>query len=494
MSRRTLIKEKSDIKMEINNIVTCYYDVIVVGAGPAGLFAAYKLCEKKGHDFSILVIDKGESPDNRTCEALNGICGKCENCNLVSGGGGSGLFSDGKLIMDVHSGGHLKEIFKTNKKEALEREVETVINKFALNYIHKKSLQNSGMLKCIHDATLNFKPFIVTHLGSANLKKFVLSLISHLKSQGASFKFNTKVLDIEFEPIGERWIIETDRNKSIKKFSSKYLLISVGKEGNLWLSNLIAEKFKGFVDDNNTFIGLRMEIDDRTAKNFYNISLDPKICKFFGETKVKTHCFCRHGQILILKYFGLPLAGGHSPNIEIDEKYNPTRYANSNLAFIYRDNKVCTYKNAIKIMQKVDEITNGKLIVQRLGDYLNDVHTTNEKLSKNHIRPSNLNIAPGRIDEEILPGFRDYFISFLELLSFCAPGIMDQDNLLYAPTIEWWMRKIHVNANMMVEIGEPNLYVIGDGSGWTQGIVQSAATGIVAADDILRGLFPNSKN
>ncbi len=122
--------------------------------------------------------------------------------------------------------------------------------------------------------------------------------------------------------------------------------------------------------------------------------------------------------------------------------------------------------------------------MQRLGDYLNGIPTTKQKLNDNNIKPSNLNITPGHISEEILPGFKGNFLLFLEHLSSCVPDVLNPNNLIYVPAIEWWMKKIEVNEDMEV-YNLPDLYAIGDGSGLTQGIVQSAATGIIAAEDVL---------
>ena len=323
------------------------------------------------------------------------------------------------------------------------------------------------------------------HLGSTNLRQFTLSFISYLQQRNVEFLFNAEVSDIGYDSSSKQWCIEVNGNDNTfsKKIESQYIGVSVGKEGNFWVSDLV-EKLGGEVEDNSTYIGVRMEINNSTAKHLYNFSLDPKICQCFGEIKIKTHCFCRHGQILLLKYFGLPLVGGHSPVIEIDENYDPRKFPYSNFAILYRDKKVCTWQKAIEIMKKVNEITGGNLLVQRLGDYLHDVPTTMQKLNNNNIKMRNANITPGHISDDILPGFKDVFIAFLKELSSYIPNIMHPDNLLYAPALEWWMRKVSVNKDREV-LNLPNFYAIGDGSGWTQGIVQSAATGIIAARNIL---------
>ena len=463
-------------------------DVTIIGAGPGGLFAAMEIVEKVGKQVEILVIDKGKSPIQRRCSAPINGCQNCKICELISGGGGAGFFSDGKLVYDIYSGGYLKEIIPFNKKRKIEERIKEVIDTFISKYLYKTPTLHEKINNCLQQRKLNFKPYPVIHIGSNKLRFFSQQLISYLQKRNVKFLFNTEVKDFQYDIYSNRWIIKiVNRNRrSSQIISSNYLIGSVGKEGNFWFTELI-ERLGGSVEDNNTYIGIRMEINDITAKNFYNISLDPKICFKNDTDKIKTHCFCRHGQVLLLKYYNLPLAGGHTPYLEIDEQYNPEKFPNSNFAILYRNKSICTKDKALEIMKKINEMTGGKLLVQRLGDYLNNIPTTKEKLSGNKIKPSNYNIVPGRIPDELLPGFREISITFLKKLDACAPGILDQDNLLYFPAIEWWMRKVEVNKNMEVK-NLPNLYAIGDGSGWTQGIVQSAATGIIAGNDIANKL------
>lgn len=463
--------------------------VIIIGAGPGGLFTAYEIVEKTGRGDNVLIIDKGKSPADRKCSALYNGCKNCPTCELISGGGGSGLFSDGKLTFDLHSGGYLKKyiVDSDEERERLEREIWYITNRFTSQYVYKKSFLGEEVISCFAKENLRIKSYPVVHLGSNNLIAFTKIFINYLQQNGVKFHYDTKVENIAYDTSYRRWNIKVSRGNTSQKFNSDYLAVAVGKEGNFWFSSLI-ENLGAKVEENNTYIGVRMEISDTIAKNLYKLSLDPKFYMCIGDLKIKTHCFCRHGQVMLLKYFGLPLVGGHTPYIEIDELYTSDKNPNSNFAILYRDKRICTREKAIEIMKTVNEFTGGKLLVQRLEDYLKDVPTTVEKLNNNSIKPSNHNIVPGKIPDNILPGFRKTFIPFLNRVSHCCPGIMHHDNLLYFPAIEWWMRKIEVNKNMEV-INLPNLYAVGDGSGWTQGIVQSAATGVIAAKNILEKML-----
>lgn len=455
-----------------------FYDVVILGAGPGGLFAANEILNRSDN-LSLILIDKGSSIEERVCPAINSKCTNCTICGLILGAGGSGLFSDGKLIWDIFSGSDLEEIISENDKKSLELRIRETIEKFAQGYIYKGSTYNFKHKKI----DFQFKPFAVLHLGSGNLRKFISNYLYHLEQCGADIAFNTQALNIIHDNSG--WLIElSDKDLNTLRMKCRYLIAAVGKEGNFWLSSLV-EKLGGNSEIRNTFVGVRIEIDNNTALPFYDISFNPKFSKNFADAKIKTHCFCRHGQVLLLKYFGLPLVGGHTPYIEIDKGYDPELFPNSNFAILYRNKSICTRDNSLKIMQEINKITQGNLLVQRLGDYLEDKPTDAEKLSSNTIIPSNSNIVPGRISEELMPGFREILISFLNNLSSISPNILNPDNLLYAPAIEWWMNKININVNMEVK-GLSGLFAVGDGSGWTQGIVQSAAMGILAADAILK--------
>ena len=467
-------------------------EVTIVGAGPGGLFAAHKLVNKLGGRVKILIVDRGCPSTIRSCKALINGCKNCKICDLVSGGGGAGLFSDGKLIFDLYSGGDLREIISPEKKREIESQIRDVIDTFSSKYVYKKSAFPDDVRSCLQKQNIHLKTYPVLHIGSYDLRNFIQQFITYLQKVNVKFLFNTEVKEIKYDFSSNQWTIKAISRKNTRIIRTNYLVLSVGKEGNFWLTNQL-EKFGGKVEDNYTYMGVRMEISDLSAKNFYDFSLDPKFSFCSDYVKIKTHCFCRHGQVILLKYSHLSpdysnllLAGGHTPYIEIDEQYNPEKFLNSNFAILYRDKSVCTKEKALEVMKECNKITNGKLLIQRLGDFVENIPTTEQKLKSNKIKPSNPNVVvPEEIPNNLLPGFRGIFIPFLEKLESCFPGVMDQDNLLYFPAIEWWMRKIKVNNNMEV-IGFPNLYVIGDGSGWTQGIIQSAATGIISASDILQ--------
>lgn len=459
------------------------FDVVIVGAGPGGLFTAYELVESCNQNIRILLIDKGSDISGRYCPAFETVCKKCKACHLISGAGGAGLFSDGKITIDLGAGsGHLKEIWSTDDIKNLKERIIKIIKNFSPSWTHYEIHDGEKLAECLKKGGLEFETRDILHFGSNNAKHFLISFISYLQNKGVKFLFNANVRTF-IKKTPSKWLIETEfEDKSKDRIEGDYLIVAVGKEGHHWFRSII-ENMGGHIKENNMFSGIRLEINDSTARPFYKITLDPKIRGNHGS--IKTHCFCRHGQILLLKYFDLPLLGGHTPFIETDAEYNPRDFPNSNFAILYRNPNISSWKEAINYMKRIEAITNGNLLIQRLGDYLKDSPTTYKKLKENSIQPSVPNITPGQLSDEILPSFRDKILPFLESLDVCIPGFLNPDNLIYAPAIEWWSVQIEVNRSLEVK-NLHNLYSVGDCSGMTLGLFQSAATGIMAAKDIIR--------
>ncbi|MDI6891268.1 MAG: hypothetical protein QMC83_10100, partial [Thermodesulfovibrionales bacterium] len=164
-------------------------EATIVGAGPAGLFTAIEIVERVGEKVRLLIIDKGKSPSTRKCEALINICKKCKTCELISGGGGAGLFSDGKLVYDIYSGGYLREINPFNKKKEIEKRIKEIIGTFTPKYLYKNSFLPENVNNCFQEQKLNFKPHPVIHIGSNNLRFFSQQLISYLQVRNVKLRW-----------------------------------------------------------------------------------------------------------------------------------------------------------------------------------------------------------------------------------------------------------------------------------------------------------------
>jgi uncharacterized FAD-dependent dehydrogenase len=223
------------------------------------------------------------------------------------------------------------------------------------------------------------------------------------------------------------------------------------------------------------YVGVRFECDSRTLRPLFNESLDPKIkIRFPDRTRMKTHCATLQGEIAPLHYEGLPLAGGHG--------YTDRKTGRGGFAILWdgirgRDN----FGYARDLMGAISRHTKGQLMVQRLVDFLSGRESSMEVVRAAY--PSVGQWSVGNIREFYPPSFSEKLQEFLGMIEDRVPGLRKSNGLLFAPAIEWWMRRVVAEPNSMRS--GAGIYVCGDGSGWSQGIVHAAATGIIAAEDLL---------
>ncbi len=448
-----------------------FFDILIVGAGPSGMFSAYKLLRNSPR-LKVGIIDKGN-------DIIQRINSKEVGENIVSGAGGAGLFSDGKLTLTLNAGGNL-DISDTYATKYINFIKNTLIG-----------LDGSSVLKnpCFYenfiDYDLNYKPLPIRHFGTYNLKKVLIKFWEELSELGVNSYFNNKVIDFHKEKESFKVITQTNR-KHKKILRTKRLIFAVGKEGSLWLGNILDKKFDIKSKKNRIYLGVRLETP--FAEKLSKISFDPKFYMYFSDnSKIKIHCFNRRGKVLSLKYFGLPLAGGHSPFTE----KNSCNYLNLNTSFAVllsdTNGKKFDLEIVLKYMSNINKLTNGNLLVQRLEDFINNEPTTYKKLERNSIQPSQKDAIPGNIASLNLQyNFNDKFIDFIIKLSKVDPSFYTGDILIYAPVVEWWMPKIETAKNL--ETSVKDLYVIGDGAGVSQGISYAGTTGLIAAESILDNL------
>jgi len=228
-------------------------------------------------------------------------------------------------------------------------------------------------------------------------------------------------------------------------------------------------------------------VETGPSETMTEYSLDPKFYWHYDDgSKMKTHCYCRQGHVASLRYFGLPLAGGHGPYTEANEI--STRPAQANFSVLLGDTPRAPYSwdDCVDIMRRARRHSGGGLMVQRYGDFLENRATTRDGLSKNSIKPT-APATPGNIARLGLPnGFNTKLVDFVGRLSNVDPSLVSDDTLLYAPAIEWWMPRVDADENLQTRVD--GAYVAGDGAGISQGIVYAAATGLRAAESILRAL------
>jgi len=454
------------------------YDVVIVGAGPAGLFTAYELIENN-KNLKVALLDKGRIASKRICPMKK--TGKCENCNpcaILSGFGGAGTFSDGKLnfIPKLGKSDLFKYMSKSDAYKIID-ETEEIFNKFKMDArVYPTNMDEASKLKS--DITKNGADLLIIkqkHLGSDKLPGYIENFTNYLKDKNVDILDNSNVYDIIKQD--NKYIIKYNK----KEITAKYVVIAPGRTGAKWMQEL-AEKNNYEYVSRSIEIGVRVEVRKEILEDICKVIYDPTI---FINTKtyndqIRTFCTNPCGFVAKENYNGYICVNGHALK---DIKSN-----NSNFAFITKISLTEPVTNTRKYGEAIASIANilgdGKPIVQLLRDLKSGRRSTMKRIDKSFIEPTLKDcvagdlalILPHRIITDILEGLSE--------LDKIIPGVNNDDTLLYGPEIKFFSNEITTDNNMKIE--NTNIYCIGDGAGKAGNIVASAATGLIAARDILR--------
>ena len=457
--------------------------ICIIGAGPSGLFCAHKILsefnkEKFDKDFRIIIIEKGKKPSDRLCPGKSdGVCKHCGCCSVLSGGGGAGLFSDGKIIQDLNVGGHNDTVFSLSakeKEEYISYITQTLVGYDGVSQYKEKPSKEIQQYYNSQFATvgLNAKYYNVLHMGSANLAHILEGFIGDLtKSNSINIKYSktvTQILQVE-----DKYHLYASEDLICV---ADYVVMAVGKNGASWLKNTLLPLGVKY-NKTGYYCGLRIEVPQKYLDPLAKISFDPKIYRELGEgRKIKMHCFCRKGNILITNFEGGVVAGGHSPYTENNLSFGSEEYGNFNVLLSYPE----TY-NYRKILDQFKSIAPNTLLVQRLEDFKNN-KTSELNFKSTYTRINHMQVGNIRktVNDEF---FAQEFLAFVYSIDQIFPGIGNGDNLLYGPAFEWCMDTVCVSKDMETNLS--NLFAIGDGAGLSQGIMYSASTGIIAAKCII---------
>lgn len=457
--------------------------ICIIGAGPSGLFCAHKIIRENSHknakeDFRVVIIEKGEKPSARLCPgAADGVCKKCDCCSILSGGGGAGLFSDGKIIQDLNVGGHNDTVYALSpneKKEYISFITQTLVNYDGVSTYRKKPSEEiqQNYKKQFDSVDLSAKYYSVRHMGSSNLAHILERFIEHL--------LNSPCFNILYGTTVTR-IFRSEGRYSLYSYeklicTADYVVMAVGRSGASWLKKTLLPLGVHF-KETGYYFGLRIEVPQRYLTPLAKLSFDPKIFRKVGTNrKIKMHCFCREGNVIMTNYEDCVVAGGHSPFTENNSSFKEEKYGNFNVLLSYPPNS--DYKT---MLERFRSAANNSLMVQTLNDFKankepelqgNPAYARINQMKAGNIRAT--------INDEF---FSQEFLAFIYSLDKIFPGIGDGNNMLYGPAFEWCMDTAVVSKDMETDI--PNLFAIGDGAGLSQGVMYSASTGIIAAKCII---------
>ncbi len=450
------------------------WDVVIIGAGPAGLFAAYEFATNS--DLKILVVDKGKDINNRRCGSISNYkrCLKCKPCNILSGLGGAGGLSDGKLNLKSNVGGNLEEFVSKQEADSLIEKIDQVFLKHGAS--EKLYGQNSHELeKKAAAAGIEFKPIPQRHIGSDMLPSVVTSFKNFLEKHGIVFSLNTEIIEIKNNDGFELFL---GSGETIK---SRFVLAATGRAGSDWLTQE-AEKLGIHTRFAPIDIGVRVEVPSVIMENIIEYAWDPKFHIFTKsyDDFVRTFCTCPNGYVVMEDYGKYIGVNGHSSNSEKSD--------NTNFAFLTRVKLTEPVENTtaygVSIAKLATTIGGGNPIIQRLEDLREGHRSTRNRIEKSFVNPTLENATPGDISMALPHRVVTNVLEGLEKLDKVIPGVNSDSTLLYAPEIKFYSMRFIVTNDLETNVSD--FFVAGDGAGLSRGIVASAATGIIAAHGIIK--------
>ena len=455
------------------------YDVAIIGAGPAGLFTAYELITNN-KNLKIVLMDKGQKVKTRFCPMNKNKtnCVNCNPCRILSGYGGAGTFSDGKLNFIPKLG--KSDLFKYMSESAAYKlidDTEEIFTKFGMDSeVFPKNIEVAEKIKskvAIEGARLLL--IKQKHLGSDHLPEYIDNFSKFLEANGVELMENTDVLDV----IKVDDYYEVIYNK--EKLKTKKVVIAPGRTGAKWIQEYDDKHNIPYLSQS-IEIGVRVEVRKEILQNITDVIYDPTIfikTDTYGD-EIRTFCTNPGGFVAKENYYGYICVNGHALK---EKKSN-----NSNFAFISRVNLTEPVTNTRLYGEAIAKIANvlgdSKPIIQTLKDLKIGRRSNWNRINKGFIEPTLKDcvagdlalVLPHRIITNILEG--------LEKLDKIIPGVNNDETLLYGPEIKFFSNEIATDNNFKLK--DEDIYFIGDGAGKAGNIVVAAATGLVAARDILK--------
>ena len=455
------------------------YDLIIVGAGPAGIFTAVELLRHGSRD-KILLVEKGKPVEQRRCpKAQLGYCVNCRpTCAITTGFSGAGAFSDGKLSLSYEVGGDLPTLIGENFAQQLIDYTDKIYLDFGADP-HVEGIYTGEEIREIRKnaikAGLKLVDCPIRHLGTEKAHQLYLAVEKHLQAQGVEMLFSTECENILLEGDVCRGVLVRQPGGQTQTIYADTVVIGTGRRGADWLEKLCAEHHiahkPGTVD-----IGVRVECRNEVMEKVNRVLYESKLIGYPRPWKNKVRTFCQNpGGFVAQENYDNDLAvvNGHS--------YKEKKSENTNLAILVSHNFTEPFNQPIAYAQKVGELTNmlgaGRIMVQRYGDILDGKRTWPEELARSNVRPTLTDAVAGDITAAMPYRAMTNIIEFIRMLDMVVPGFAAYETLLYSPELKFYSNKVRMDQSLDTNIR--GLHCLGDSSGWTRGLMMASVMGVL---------------
>ena len=449
--------------MAVVNKMAKKYDVIIVGGGPAGIFAALEL--SRAADLSILLIEKGEDIDKRT--------------NLVCGLGGAGAFSDGKLTLSSQVGGRLRDYLGESNTETLIKYVDDTYLKFgAPNKLYGVGDGVDELRRQASLVQLRLIPVPLRHLGTERCRLVLKAMRDYLAPR----------LELRLEVIASTVIVDNGEVKGVEtssgeRFDCHYLILAPGREGADWLSTE-AKRLGLTTHINPIDVGIRVEVPVAVMEKLTDVLHEAKLeflSKSFDD-RIRTFCMCPAGEVI------MESTGGYDPVITVNgHSYANRRSGNTNFALLVSTTFTEPFREPIaygKYLARLANILSGGVLVQRLGDLMQGQRSTPGRIERGLVHPTLKSATPGDLSFVLPYRHLSGLVEMIQAMDKLAPGVASPHTLLYGVEVKFYSCRPQLSPSLETEVS--NMFAAGDGAGISRGLVQASASGVVAAGEILR--------
>ncbi len=460
-------------------------DVVIIGAGPAGIFTAIEML-KKGSEKSIVIVEKGQPVEKRHCpKDKTQQCVNCKPyCHITTGFSGAGAFSDGKLSLCYEVGGDLPQLIGEKKAQDTIDYTDKIYLEFGAD-THVEGISNSQEVKEIRmraiQAGLKLVDCPIRHMGTEKAQDIYLAIEKYLQSNGVEIIFGYECYDIILEDGTCKGVHLRNSKGDEMTIEGEHTVIATGRRGADWLEKICAEydiaHQPGTVD-----IGVRVEVRNEIIEKVNEVLYESKLIGYPGPFKNKVRTFCQNpGGFVSQENYDNDLAvvNGHS--------YKDLKSNNTNLAILVSHNFSYPFNQPIEYAKKVGELTNmlgaGHILVQRFGDILDGKRTWEKELSQSNVKPTLPDAVAGDITAAMPYRAMMNIINFIKAMDHVVPGFASTETLLYSPELKFYSNRVKMDDKFNTNV--KGLHCLGDSSGWTRGLMMASVMGVLMGRELI---------